>query len=156
MNFDEVTINITKERKDFIEQLLFENEGYTESEMGLFETSSEVHYFVTQYNWNDGLNPLKWLVNSELCDKGTALYVYWSFDVLYLLDPSDEMTAEINKQAKSLILELQNKYLSGFFRKNEIKYDPIEDGQIGKVDVYKIKKGIYKIPIEMTMANIVT
>lgn len=41
------------------------------------ESSTEIHEFVRHYNWDYGLEPLKLILTHPLCDRGTALEIYW-------------------------------------------------------------------------------
>ncbi|WP_404477401.1 DUF4274 domain-containing protein [Sphingobacterium sp. ML3W] len=40
-------------------------------------TSEEWHQFVQNYNYDSGNEPFEWLIKQKICDKGTALCLYW-------------------------------------------------------------------------------
>ncbi len=40
-------------------------------------TSAEQYYLASIYNWDDGVIVLKWIIESPICDKGTAMKIFW-------------------------------------------------------------------------------
>jgi hypothetical protein len=47
------------------------------AEAGLTKTAQRLHRYVSRYNWDDGVEPMRDLIEDEACAIGTALLVYW-------------------------------------------------------------------------------
>lgn len=107
------------------------------------QTSVELHFFADGYNWdNTTLKPLYWVLNHPLCDKGTALLLYWaaSPESIYAeyIDRPDEkgydqklydFIKEIEKRISTDYYTLQNlcyptlaSYKAAWFAKYEKAY----------------------------------
>lgn len=92
------------------------------------QSPEELHQFALHYNVNDGFLPIRFLIRSPLCDKGTALYAYWLFDEIVLgerLDPEPEPDEEFD--APPIIAEIEERFLSGYYTHQEIAFDPREE-----------------------------
>jgi len=37
----------------------------------------EWHQVACNWNWDDGADELRWIIQQPTCDRGTALLVYW-------------------------------------------------------------------------------
>lgn len=72
-------IKLTPEQQARVEFLLYEcyeTESITEN-LKQLESTQEIHEFATNYNWDYGIEPLKLILQHPLCDRGTALKIYW-------------------------------------------------------------------------------
>jgi len=64
---------LTEEEKFRVQQIFDGNEEIT-----ALTNSVELHQFAWNYNWgDDNWVYLNWIVRNPLCDKGTALLLYW-------------------------------------------------------------------------------
>jgi len=87
------------------------------------------HQSVRDYNQLLGLEPLKWIICNPLCDKGTALLIYW-YIILMTGDKRDNDTEKLisfNDEWINLALEIEEKFGNDFYTKEEFAYDPSND-----------------------------
>jgi len=94
--------------------------------------SAELHRWVAEYNWDDGFDPIWPIVENPETEFGTALLIYWRVEGPYLAGGSDE-AAKINETVRERLLQ-------GFYTSENIEYQPIDDYQLSKVQVYKLLK----------------
>ena len=61
-------------RENFIEFSFDSDDENYLPDFKLFETlnSTDQYYLAENYNWDDGVEILKWIIESKKCDKGTA------------------------------------------------------------------------------------
>lgn len=38
--------------------------------------STDQYFLAENYNWDDGVEVLSWIINSPICDKGTAILIF--------------------------------------------------------------------------------
>src|SRR5215207_4128317 len=79
-------------------------------------TPEKLHDFATHYNWDDGFEVPKWIINNPLCDRGTALMMYWHANPQYFCKyatRNEVPSMGWNLQHYDLIREIEEKYLSG-------------------------------------------
>jgi hypothetical protein len=88
--------------------------------------SEELLQFVLNYDPNDGLAPLWTIIRSEHCDAGTALLVYWLNDEFALNRHGLGRKPDMNWDGVGLIEEIEQRYLTGFYRARNIRFDPLE------------------------------
>jgi len=124
---------LTKERVEYIENNFFEK-GHGGYDIEAFKTLTcpeELHQLATNYNWDDGAQVMEWVIDSPLCDKGTALLIYWQLDVGYYQKYSNQDEANkirrgevlVNHNYK-LLRSIQEKYLMDHFLLEKIRFDP--------------------------------
>ncbi len=84
-------------------------------------TKEELHQFVLNYNFDDSYEPLIWLVNQKICDKGTALSLYW------MLEPDfhyNKGNTKIFEESYKLIKLIEEKYLTEFYETEWFSFNP--------------------------------
>jgi hypothetical protein len=113
----------TKEEEDVIEQALDSNDP------ALLRTSRELHGFAQSYNWDGGTDAMVEIIRHPLCDRGTALMIYW------LAQPEDvkEMpgkSPELVRDAYDLIVEIEKRIQSNGFARQTIGYVPLDDSNV--------------------------
>lgn len=90
-------------------------------------TSEEWHQFVQNYNFDAGLEPFEWLIAQKVCDKGTALCLYWHLNPEYFCD-SEKIPTVDNKsmfeQDYKIIKEIEKRYAEGFYSSELFSFDP--------------------------------
>jgi hypothetical protein len=92
-------------------------------------TSQELHYIAENYNWDNGIGVLEWIINSKLCSEATALMIFWQ------AQPYDYIKYNYNaKKIKyadmdvfNLIKKIMENYKNGYYKKTPIKYNPEAD-----------------------------
>lgn len=100
-------------------------------------TTEEWHQFVLNYNFDAGLEPFEWLIKQKVCDKGTALILYWQLNPEYFCDAQKIPTAEnksIFEEDYRIIKEIEKKYLEGFYDSELFSFDPKMEFITSKTD----------------------
>lgn len=107
------------------------------------ETSAELHQFVLNYNLNDGLLPLWKIVRNAECDQGTALCVYWLLDNFALDRETHRGKTDPNRDGVGLIEEIEQRYGSGFYSRQDIRFAPLDtlDWSLTKIKLLKHQCG---------------
>ncbi len=124
---------LSKEKIEYIENNFFEM-GHGGYDIKAFETltcSEELHQLAKKYNWDDGVQVMEWIIESPLCDKGTALLIYWHLDVGYYQKYSCQDEANKIRRGEVLVnysyrllMNIQGKFLANHYRQEKIKFDP--------------------------------
>jgi hypothetical protein len=110
----------TKEEEDSIRQALKSG--------GKLRSARELHGFVQRYNWDDGLDVLFAMIRHPLCDRGTALMIYWLADPSYAKSHATrEDVPEYNRSGYDLVMEIETRMLAGGFRQAAIGYAPVDE-----------------------------
>ncbi|RDC64355.1 DUF4274 domain-containing protein [Adhaeribacter pallidiroseus] len=114
-------------------QLIEENEEQEEVIMAelyrknfqRLETPEELHYFMLHWNWDEGNHIPQQVVEHPLCDKGTALMVYWQLDPsFYTKYNSIEEAPNYVREDYNLLNSLEQRLLSNDFKTSKIKFIP--------------------------------
>ena len=98
--------------------------------------SIEVHRWVAEYNWDDGLAAIWPIVDSRNTEHATALMIYWRLEGPWLESTNTGASAG----ARKLCLVVKERLLGGFYFKGSCRYDPVADRGLSKTQVYKLKK----------------
>lgn len=96
------------QRKKFIIKNFFElsyKEGDITPDFELFKTlnSYEQFYLAEIYNWDDGSEVLKWIIESPICDKGTASLIFWSAEPDFYFDYTEQTIDDYEKDTFDLL-----------------------------------------------------
>lgn len=94
--------------------------------------STELHEFVAEYNWDDGLAPIWDVVESEQTEFATALMIYWLLTGPWL----ESNVREANAEAVRLQAIVRERLLTGFYSRGENRFDP----ELTRVQLYKFRK----------------
>jgi Domain of unknown function (DUF4274) len=125
----------------------------------VIRTSYQLHSYMTKYNWDFGLEIPYWAIRNPLCDRGTALMIYWMAGAGYFCRfkyRSDVPAYKLDRY--DLIVEIEEKYISNFYTRNDIKFVPfsdIEKESKGRnwVDEYSDTPQQRQIPAQMLVSN---
>lgn len=92
-------------------------------------TAAELHQFVQHWNYDDGIEPFKWIIKQKYLDKGTALCLYWMLQPDYFckFKNEDEIKEAFNYETYLLIKEIEERYVSGFYKEENFSFDPKEE-----------------------------
>lgn len=147
---------LTKERAKHIDDNLLHQLSYIEetpdSEVrALFETMTnpwEVHYFVSEFSWGIDLTVLTWIIDSELCDKGTALMLFWrpcpNFYTRYATQA--EADSDHFGFIHRVLRKIMSNWESGFYVNQRIAYDPRLDINVGSGEFIQEPNAKWAIP----------
>jgi hypothetical protein len=118
-------------RKQQINALLEEGKAPTQ-----LRTSEEIKHCAARYNWDDGYEYLYILIKRKICEKGTALYLYWANGPRYLSQFTDE-TIELpeNRTSKDGWMfrhALEKMYREGKFADGAISFVPNETSYVNE------------------------
>jgi hypothetical protein len=97
------------------------------------EDSKELHLFVANWNWDDlRTAPLLWsVIRSPLCDRGTALMIYWRTDDAFCAYAHRRDVPDWARDVYELAMEIETRMLAGAFRNQSIGFDPKDRKQLG-------------------------
>jgi hypothetical protein len=126
-----------------IQILQFEDETNAETEW------EEVHYALSCYNWDDGIEFPRALIYHPDCDRGTALLLFWRFspDSYTHYQREDPESADSAAREKfTLLVRLMEKYESGFYTEESICFDPADDFGYNWPSELKEKERKWEIP----------
>lgn len=138
---------LTSEQYDRVMRVLYENQP-----VETLQSPEELHQFAWSYNWDDGLEALRRLVNHPLCDKGTALLIYWRAGpgFLYQYVTVDEIPDDyLFKDEYEFVSALEQKYLLNGFASAAIAFDPKKDEGTNWTKEYQETSRNRPIPDEM-------
>lgn len=97
------------------------------------QTPSEKHEWVRQYNWDDGVGPIWPIVDDENTEFATTLMIYWRMEGPWF-------ESKFSDEAKRLHDTVAERLLSGFYTNRHLQYFPIEDYQLSKTQLHKLRK----------------
>lgn len=135
-------------RENFIEfSFDSEDENYLPN-FKLFEklNSTDQYYLAENYNWDDGIEILKWIIESKKCDKGTASLIFWTSEPDYYFEKSESEISDYENDTFLLLKRVVEKFNNKEFKKSNLKYNPT-DREI-RIDWSK-QNAEWKIPEEI-------
>ncbi len=93
-----------------------------------FATSDELHHFAWNYNWDNDLDDLWWIIRNPLCDKGTALLLYWTACPRWLYQYGRrEEVPPYEREHYDFVKELEHRYLTNLYTHETTHVDPSND-----------------------------
>ncbi|WP_305952161.1 DUF4274 domain-containing protein [Emticicia oligotrophica] len=88
-------------------------------------TSEELHYLIKKWNWDDGYEIPQKVLSHPLCDKGTALMIYWLATPDYFTKfENEEEVPTYNRENYRLVINAENLLLNNAFKLQNIKFNP--------------------------------
>ena len=150
---------ISPERAKFIKDNFFEfsfDEDESEEEVTpdfkLFQTldSAEQYFIASEYNWDDGTTVLDWIIDSEICDKGTATMIFWMAEPDYYFDYTEETIDDWAKEVWKLLQKIITKVKNGEFTKSKYGFNPTKNGYQTE---WESAKGIWELPNDLIKGN---
>lgn len=87
-------------------------------------TPDDWHKVAADYNWDNGLAPLDWIVSQPLCDRATALLVFWRAvpDNVLRYASEAEAKADYADGEFRLCVTIAANLRAGFYRRSEITF----------------------------------
>ena len=141
---------LSKQQTDFFKDNFFEF-GFAGKEpdrksFEKIEKPAQLHYLADIYNWDDEIDVLDWIISSPVCDKGTALLIFWRAEPDYYTKFENEDEAGTDKEIYLLLRKIITNWQSGFYKKERFRFDPIAE----EYDVdYRYPNEKWQIPDEM-------
>jgi hypothetical protein len=146
-------MDLTPEQRDRVERLLYDCEDATafRRELDSIKSAIELHEFSRQFNWDGGFDELEAVLHHRLCDRGTALMIYWLAEPVYFLDfdnPND--IPSVNLPLSQFVNTVRDMLLKNQFESNQIRFDPADVMSVGQR--LRVRKES-AIPPELTIPN---
>ena len=146
-------MSLTDEQLARIDFLLYECEDdatFAET-LHRIESPAELHALSEQINWDGGFDELIAVLEHPLCDRGTALMIYWLGEPTYFADfASDDDVPDVNRPLKQFLNRVENQLMSEQFKSNIIFFDPM--AELNVVQRRKIEN-IATIPSTLKQPN---
>lgn len=133
------------DKKDinFLEQLLYNTDkNYIISQLTNTNNSLLLHYFVANYNWNNGFDVPTVILENKDCDFGTGLLMFYFADGYRMLENPDEVSSSSLNEWKDFLDKIYNKLINLKFKNQNISFDP----ELTKIQKYKLKRNNPNIP----------
>lgn len=124
-----------KNVEELVKQMLYDKDiSEVIGQLDEIVDSEILHIYAYNYNWDNGFEIPRKIIQKDCCQLSTALMVFYAADgVRYLQDKN-----EVNnlKEWSIFIKELYNKIINNEFLEGTIKFTP----PLSKVQIFKIKK----------------
>ncbi len=114
------------------------------------------HQFVLHWNWDDGFEPLRWIIRQKDCDQGTALLIYWRAAPGWFCSYRNREDIIANKEDINhydFIKEIEAKYMQNFYMQRSIQYNPKDDDGQDRTLAYRDRPWKQDIPLVMTLTS---
>jgi len=108
--------------------------------------STDLYYFAQNYNWDDGIEVLNWIIDSPKCDKGCASLIFWTSEPDFYFKYTEDTIPHYEKNVFLLLKKITYKFGNNEFIRSNLKYDPAE--RVKKLDWAKEYPG-WQIPEEL-------
>ncbi len=109
--------------------------GVQKAEFDRLTQAGELHEFALAWDWKLGCGPMRWVVESPLCDRGTALLVFWSAQPARLQPyGTREACPAPLREAWDLAQAIIRRDALGAYAHTSIRFDPDEDGLLEEPD----------------------
>ena len=94
----------------------------------------ELHLIAGNYNWDDGAEVLSWIVDSLICDKATAVMIFWHAQPSFFTQFKNKEEAEWEAEVYTLVHKIMENLEKGLYKTNLISYNPQTDQKAENVD----------------------
>lgn len=96
-------------------------------------TPEDWHRVALSWNWDQGSDPLWWMIVRPGCDKATALVVFWGAQPGHYLDVADRAALPPgDADGFDLTREIRTRWMDGFYTRSELAFELEQD--VGAVD----------------------
>ncbi len=133
---------------NWLQETFFERQVSRE-EFEELTKAEELHQVVDNYNWDEGPELLQWIIESPLCDKGTALLIFWRANPVYHTQYSED-PKNWNSGGYQLVQAVLKKWQENGFSQGIIAYDPEKDYA---AETDEEERGAWSIPADMRNAT---
>lgn len=126
-----MAVTFTKKNKNNVYNAIEKKKSYKKL------TTEEWHQFVQNYNYDDDNEAFEWLIKEKICDKGTALCLYWHLQPDFYCNSKN---ADTSNDDYNLIKEIERRFLSNFYENELFSFDPKKAFLTSKTDISCIPK----------------
>lgn len=111
--YNSIRLRLYEEEKQLIDDLLYDEECF--SKLNKLNTSELIHGYILEFNYDDDLKPIKYLLENPICKEITAIEVFQLLDGRYLLEHEK---SEYDENAYELIEYILSKYpqINNYYR----------------------------------------
>ena len=96
--------------------------------------AAQTHEWVERYNWDDGVGPVRDVVDSPETEFATALLIYWRLEGPWL----HSNQGGVNQDARALNARVRDRLLAGFYPEGKLRFDPT--AELSRTQVYRLQK----------------
>ena len=146
-------LEISKERADFLTEqfyeLSFDDRLPDRKLFNTIQKPEELHFLADQHNWDDGVELLEWIIDSEFCDEATARLIFWRSQPEFYTEFIAEKEAGSFADVYLLLRKIVKNVESGVYKKRELEFNPLTD--VGSPSDIHYRNPKEKWPIPDTM-----
>lgn len=113
-------------------------------------SSAEQYYLASIYNWDDGVTVMQWIVESDVCDKGTATRIFWMAEPDYFFDYDANTIDEYEKDVFNLLQLILERFKRKDFKSSKFRFIPENEGYQTN---WETAKGIWELPEDLIRGN---
>lgn len=112
--------------------------------------SSDQYYLAQNYNWDNGVQVLRWIIESPKCDKGTASLIFWTSEPDFYFKYTEATIPNYEKGIFLLLQLITEKFNKNEFKKSNLKFDPTV--KVSKID-WNENYAYWDIPKEIKIST---
>lgn len=105
-------------------------------ELDIINDSQRLHQFAIDYNWDDGFDIPRKIIEKECCELSTALMMFYLADGIRYLENKEEAQKSSLKEWLKFTEDLYAKIVNGEYKVGNILFEP----PLSKVQKYKLQK----------------
>lgn len=126
-----------------LEELLYNSDkGEIISRLRNIDNPLLLHIFAANYNWANGFDVPKAILEKESCDLGTGLLMFHYADGYRILENPEEVSDSTLEEWKDFLFKLFNKLKNFEFKTQNISFTP----ELTKIQIYKLRKNNANLP----------
>jgi hypothetical protein len=111
---------LTPEQTERVSRVLYEDS----SAYHALQTPEELHALADCFNWDDDLDVLVWIAKHPLCDRATALRIFWCGDLPYYYQDQNLGDEE---QVQAVAQAVTTRLLADQYPTENYYFNPAED-----------------------------
>lgn len=124
---------LSNDEKRFVERFT-EGDLPNRRDFAKLKSSEALHSLAGHFNWDGGVRVMHWVVESKLCDKATAMMIYWLANPGHFYSDRYSSHQDLaTDETFQLIKKIEENVRRGFYKKENIFYDP-QSTHIGQVE----------------------
>lgn len=125
--------------KELLEELLYDKTRKEVLEiLDNVDVAETLHIYMNNYNWDNGFDIPRKVVQKECCELSTALMIFYLADGERYLENKKDVEQSNLREWSLFLQEVYKKIIRGDFKKGNIAFKP----PLNKVAIYKLKKNI--------------